>query len=763
MCKACAPALVAWLPFLANAQAVAPDPDAIIVTATRHKEMLNDVPLAVAAVPGEALVRHGIARLDQLAAAVPGFTYQSTSFDTPVFAIRGIGFYDYSIGSTPTVGLYLDEAPIPYAQEARGLLLDLDRLEVLKGPQGSLFGQGTTGGVVNAIPARPTDTPAAGARIGFGRFAAIEAEAFLSGPIAPGLKARVAVRREYRGDWQHPWLPNDARFGQQSGAGTGARRFTTARAVIDWRPVDRLAVTATLHGWRDGSDLPAFHYAAFAPNTAENALNTRTYAALATLAPMPHDARLAGWDAGADLARHDRFALASLRATLTLTKDVELIAIGAVSRYRERSRTDLDGTAYADLFSSRIGHIDSLSQELRLSGGTGPLRWTLGGLYARDRTREEQHNLSGGGTSNAVGPFLVSGVVQRSRQTISTRAAFASADLPLLAAVALHGSLRYTRQDRDFAGCLADDGDGSLATAIAAVFGVAATPGGCVTQTSPGVLPPIVDGRLDQHNLSFRTSVDWKPRPDALLYVAVAKGYKPGSFAVVPALFAAQFDPVTQESVLAAEGGARFGLFGRRLRLDLSAFHYAYRNKQLMGTVLLPPFGPLPQLVNIPRSTVDGAEASLVLRPGSRFTLSGGITYVASRVDRDPPMPVDAYGVPTSFIGDSFPNTPRWQGVAEALWRRPLGRVALVLAADVTARSGTYGIFGANPELRMPGYALLDLRAALEAPDGRWRAELWGRNVANRFYYLSLAHNGDAIVGQPGMPATWGITLEWRR
>lgn len=735
----------------------------ILVTAQKRPEHLGDVPMSVSVASGDQLARRGLTRPDELEAMVPGFTFQASPLGTPVYAIRGVGFYDTSIGGSPAVSIYLDQMPLPYSVEARGIMLDLDRLEVLKGPQGTLFGQNTTGGALNFIAAKPTDRFGAGLDVSYGRFSATRVQGFVSGPLAHGLNLRISARHEYRDDWQKAFPRNDARFGQDDEAELGARHFTTARALLDWTPSERLKIAFNLNGWRDRSDTVAARFIAFAPIQIRSANNAATYAALPMLVEPPREARIAGWQPGQDFARNDYFAQLGMRADWTLSNTMTLTSISAASRYKERSVFDSDGTAYADFLGHRAGKIASLSEELRVSGESAAWHWLLGAEYAHDRTQEFQNNMIGGGTSNGIGRTRVDSIGQRNRQQVDSYAAFAGADLAIAKAVMLRGSIRYTRQDRSYTGCTSDSGDGTLARAINALFRFNAGPGDCISQTSPGTLPPFLTGELNEDNVSFRTSIDWKLRRDALVYISMAKGYKPGSFAIVPAVFATQLDPVGQESVMAYEAGAKTALLNGRLQIRAAAYYYDYVGKQLLGSAVLPPLGALPKLVSIPKSRVLGGEIETIVRPSKAFSLMISGAYTGSKVLQDPANPLDAFGRPKSFIGQAFPNTPHWQATGGAEYVHPVGSTTrLVLDANLTARSGSYSAFGENPALKLKGYMLLNARIALEASDGSWRFQLWGRNITDQFYYVGLGHHADVVSGFTGMPATYGFTLERR-
>ena len=739
----------------------------IIVTAQKRSERLSDVPLSITAATGDQLTREGITDVAGLEKIVPGFTYQDSSYGTPIFSIRGVGFYDTSVGVSPAVSIYLDQVPLPYSSMARGVSFDLERVEALKGPQGTLFGQNSTGGAINYIAAKPTKDTTEGFDLDYGRFNSVNMQAFVSGSPAPNLQARIAARYEYRDDWQIGYAPNDTKFGKSGNDSLGKRRFNTDRFLLDWTPTEKLSFEFNANGWVDNSDTQASRFVSFVPIVAPNPFNAATYNAFLGSDPLqalPDNARLAGWDGGQNYGRDDHFYELSINGALKINDTTNLTSISAYSNYHEGSLTDVDGTAYADLSVNRLANIKSYSQELRLSGSKDPIRWLVGGNYAHDASDERQTQLLGT-SNNGVGPFRYDGVQLRNQQTVATAAGFGDLDYSLTNQLTLQASARYTKQDRAFAGCLADTGNGQLATAFGTIFRTPTSPGNCVTMASPTrpVLLPIVDDRLNQTNVSWRGSINWKPTTDALLYTSVSKGYKAGSFPVLPGVFATQFQPVTQESLVAYETGFKMALADRRVQLTGALFYSNYSNKQVLGSAYIPPFGNLPQLVNIPKSRVEGAELEATIRPTEGLRFSGGVTYVDSRVQENPSNPVDAFGVPTTFVGEAFPNSPRWQGVADAEYRFAAGAGRMLfVGGSVTERSSSYAAFGDNSQLRIDGYGLLDLRAGVEAESGSWRVALWGRNVTNKFYLINAAHIVDDVTNTAGMPATHGVSFSYR-
>ena len=166
----------------------------VVVTAQKRADNINDVPLSIATASGADLLKRGIDDPTQLEALVPGFSYQKSSYGVPVFSLRGVGFYDTTQGVTPAVAVYVDEIPLPYSAMTRGAALDVERVEGIKGPQGTLFGQNSTGGAINYIAAKPTDTFEYGTYLDYGRFDATSAAGFVSGALSDTVRARAAVR-----------------------------------------------------------------------------------------------------------------------------------------------------------------------------------------------------------------------------------------------------------------------------------------------------------------------------------------------------------------------------------------------------------------------------------------------------------------------------------------------------------------------------------------------------------------------------------------
>jgi iron complex outermembrane receptor protein len=739
--------------------------DEIVVTAEKRSERLLDVPLSVTAVSGDQLAKQGITSAIDLERVVPGFSYQQSSSGVPVFTIRGVGVYDTFVGMSPAVTVYVDQAPLPFLAMTAGATLDLDRLEVLKGPQGTLFGQNSTGGAINYIAAKPTSDFESGVDLTYGRFNERDEEAFVSGPLTETLTARLAVRNEAREGWQL----SDSRPGDS----LGRRNFQAARLLLDWKPTDGARFELNFNGWKERSDTQAMQFLQFAAARPLNGTPPgypESFLAIGSLAPTPQNDRAADWDADPyhPLTHDDRFYQVALRGEMDLPLGLALTSISDYSNYTAFDTTDADGTNFDNFLSTMDAAIHSFSQELRLAGPVGALgTFTLGADYQHDTVNDDDmaHYT---GSNSGVGPFRYTNFGNLADQDVRTAAAFAALDYKMIETLTAQVSARYTRQDRDFRGCLLDGGDGDLAAALnffrLAVVGIPsepAAPGSCVTMDGNFATVPIVAKSLDQNNVSWRAGLNWKPDSDLLLYGNVTKGYKAGSFTPLPALFAGQLTPVTQESVLAYEIGIKASPV-QIVQLTAAAYYDDYRNKQILGFETFPIFGPLPALQNIPKMSVKGAEFEATVRPLEGLRLKAGAAYVDSRVD-DSFISEDPYGRVLDIQGEASPDTPKWQFVSDAEYGHALtDRLSAFLGGDLSYRTSSYAAFGESPEFEIHGYSLVDLRTGVESPDGKWRVELWGRNVTNRYYLVNVSRLVDSVAASTGMPATFGISIHAR-
>ncbi|WP_246870171.1 TonB-dependent receptor [Novosphingobium sp. SG707] len=730
----------------------------IIVTANKRRESLMNVAASVTALSGTQLVSKGIYDVQDLVKVTPGLSYVESGRSVPVFSLRGVGFFDTSIAARPTVSVYVDEAPLPFSIEAKGSAFDLERVEVLKGPQGTLFGQNATGGAINYIAAKPTDSFHAGFVGSFGRFNTADVQGYVSGPLSSTLDGRIAVRTVQSGDWQRSYTRNDSQ---------GAQHFTQGRVMLAWRPTDKLKVALNVNGWIDKSETQAPQFQAFIPGTARLASATPL---LASYPVAPANPRAADWDPGKAYRSDSGFVQANLRMDYAVSRALTLTSITSYAYARIRQMVDADGTNLTNIDSEMPGELKSISQELRGAGDLGPVSYILGVNYAKDDTHQQQAIQIPYSTTalsvNAATPL--DNIEADLRQHFDTKAAFVNVDLHATNRLTFHGGIRYTQANLNYDGCTfaLDDSSASAFTQLANktrasqnLPPLTSIPVGQCATLNPQYTTDRYFNNLDQHNLSWRGGVDFKPTPNTLLYANVSKGYKAGSSSTPTATNDLQYSPASQESVLAYEAGIKTTLLDRKLEFTAAAFYYDYRDKQVLGRQVFQPnvFGALNALTNVPKSEIDGAEAQISVFPIHGLTLSAAGTYLHSKV-LGSFVNADILGNTVDFQGNAFPYTPTWQVVFDGEYRFAVGggRTA-ILGGNANYRSQTTSGFGGNGLLAIDAYWLLDLRAGMEFGDGRYRVQVYGKNVTNQYYWTNVARAVDNVRRYAGMPATYGI------
>lgn len=729
----------------ALAQSSPADDGEIIVTAQKRSERINDVGISITALTGSDLANQNVTQASDLVKVVPGLNYTRSSYGSPVFTIRGIGFNETSLSAAPTVTLYLDEVPLPFPLMSSGAMLDLQRVEVLKGPQGTLFGQNSTGGAINFIANRPTEDLEAGFSLTLGRYNQVDTEAYVSGPVSDTLLARVAVRKEYSG----PWQKSNSRSDRLGKVDRWSGRF-----LLDWRPVESLSVKFNFNGWQDHSDTQAGQFL--------EVINPATSVpdALRTTPPSPARPRAADWDPDTDFAANDDFYQLSLRADYELGTDLTFTTISAYQKLDRNNLTDVDGTPYQAFAVFNRGKAKTFTQEVRLAGLAGDsVRWVVGGNYQRDRVLDMTQ------PQTATSSFPFPGVEARSSNRIRTYAGFGNVDWEVAPGVAVQGGIRYTDQHRNYAGCTYDLGDGG----VSAIFGMIASarrgesvviPAGACVTLGTDFLPAVYRDNLNEDNVSWKLGVNWKPNSSSLLYANVSRGYKNGTFVTSGATFSGQLFPATQESVLAYEAGFKIGLLDRTLQLNGAGFYYDYSDKQIRGRVLDPTFGLQNRLINLPSSRVLGAELQLTYAPTSAFTFNIAGTYIDSKI-LGTFNNFTALGRPADLGGERFPLTPKWQLTGDAQYDFDLDESTLLfIGAGATYQSATNAALGEEPLLRMKSYALVDIRAGIRDVDDKWRISAFARNLTNSYYLTNVVTPGpDTAMRYAGRGRSYGVML----
>lgn len=759
----------------------------IIVTAQRRAERLSRVGVTVTAVGAEQLAAQGINDPTDLVKVVPGFQVASSTSGSPVYTLRGVGFNAQNVSATSPVGLYSDEATIPFAYMTLGTLFDLERVEVLKGPQGTLYGRNATGGLINFVSAKPTATLRGGVNLELGNFKTVNASAFVSGPISDWLRVRLAVDVQNRfAGWQRS-VTRDERLGELH-----QKAARLSLSVGNGGPFD-LALTGTY--WRREGDTlapQAIVYlpdrptpSAFAPSGARASIiphPTRN-----TQADFLSSARQPQADIGiihpSPLIDSEFYAISG-RASYQLADQIRLVSLTNYNHLRQRDVVDAAGLQVESIFQDNTAHIKSFAQELRLLGETERFNWSIGAYYAQDKSRSE---IFGYADENATIRRLraIAGSVPQTRYApaeiarsfgnfratgadkTEVRAAFANADYKVNDLIKLTLGARYTRDSVEYTGCTYDNG-GRNAPVVNIVYPllirrtVNLQPNKCyILNRGSTDFIDLVKSMQVQNNFAWRANLEVTPDDKTLLYASVSRGYKAGGFPVLAGSNEIQYLPIRQERLTAYEVGTKLSLADSKIQLNASAFYYDYVDKQVFGRVGDVVFGTLSRIDNIPKSRVYGVEGEATWRIVRSLTLRTTGVYLNSKIKQY--TAPNELGVVTNFSGRPFAYTPKFQGNAAIMYDSALtDDLRMDAQVDGSYQSSSNASFAQSADFRIRAYGIVNAAFGISSTGKRWRVGLYGRNLAKKYYWNGVASATDTIFRFPGMAREYGVRTSFK-
>ncbi len=752
-------------------KAASPGLEDIVVTAQKRKQSLYGVGIAITALSGAQLKQQGITTTGQLTKVDSSFVFTQSSFGAPVYTLRGIGYNDYSIYASPTVSVYSDEIPYLYTALSKGATLDVSQVEILKGPQGTLYGQNATGGAVNYLAARPTSAFQAGIEVTYGNFDSAEVDGYISGALAPTLKARASFDISEGGAYQK----SDTR--DQT---TGAKDLKKGRVIFDWTPSDDLKVSVNLNGFTDNSetivgqkigvDLQSPPFASKVP--------------LEFAEPLAgQNDQSADWLSGTPPHDDEGYFQGSIRADYTVSDKLLLTYLGTYENYVQN---DLYSSTGSDVPVTQLdrGEVIGTYQELRGSGKlvNDKLDWLLGADFSIADTKENRlDDISGQSSSYAFTPFgypQIQDINTVSRDVATSGAVFGNLEYHILDNLDVHAGARYNETDINHTGCTEDvNGDELQGTDLIETVlrrGVGVVPAhidGCTT-LGPNLAPELIHQKLNENNAPWRVGVDWTAIKGTLLYATISKGYKAGVFTNSPATTYQVLKPAKQEALLAYEAGFKSRFLDNRFEIDGAYFHYDYTDKQLNLRQPDPNgiFGLLNVLINVPKSTEDGVELAARFSPLDGLVLTAAGTYLDTRVDGSFINYSPLSSSPINIGGEPFPNVPKWSARLGAQYSFDLSdRFSAFVGASGRYQGKSAGAFGTQndaqlgyPSFEIRDYAILDLRAGINTSDGHWHLEVFGNNVTNEYYWNQVVRSGDLIDRFAGLPTMYGATLGYK-
>lgn len=563
----------------------------VVVTAQKRTENINKVGLAITAASAVQLQEKGVTSVADLVKIEPSLQFSQAQSGTPVYTLRGVGYFEQSLSASPAVSIYQDEVAFPYPVMSKGVLLDPERVEILKGPQGTLYGQNATGGLINFIAAKPTDTDKVGVDESINNYGDNLVSGFLSGPLTSTVSARLSASFENGGAWQKS-VTRDQSLGDKD--------TQIGRLILDWRPTSSFKASLNVNGWLDRSDTqagqlegyrlqapqnvgpanisnPAFYHPAPVGSAAFNAYPGPIQAELSE--PIaPNNARAADWVAGSHPRNNESFFQTNLRLDYSFNDNLGVTSISNYEAFTESNLVDQAGIAAPGEASKIRGNVLTYSQELRLHGtfDSHKINWLVGANAESDKVDENDDvtlvsTASYAPAALGLPPFLEFGAVGSDKAI--TTSVFANAEYHVFDTLSIHGGIRYTKSDQTLSGCSYSTFpsvtilQNAVAGELAGLYGgtsVPGVPGHCVTLTPPpNFSPGSISNKLDQSNVPWRVGIDWTPLDHTLLYFTVSKGYKAGSSPALGASQYTQLKPVTQESLLSYEVGAKSELFDR--------------------------------------------------------------------------------------------------------------------------------------------------------------------------------------------------------
>jgi iron complex outermembrane recepter protein len=779
----------------------------VVVTAQKREQSVMDVGATLSVLSAESLERQRITKGEDLAIAVPSLTFARSDYNTPIFSLRGIGFNSSSLGAYPAVSIYVDEAPLVFSALAANATFDLQRIEVLKGPQGTLFGQNSTGGAINFITNKPTEELSAGISGTYGRFNLFEVTGHISGPITDTLRARLAVQAHTMDPWQISATRPDDRNGREE--------YFTGRLMLEWEPSDNFKSLLTVSAWKDDTQPLALALAG-TKYAYPQYLTTPTGAPVLNQPIVPTRPRYADWG-GPQGPSTDPFVAAAnptrlfahrdqLQGTLRMEyRPTDTILLTSLTSYvdfdQDASVSRSGSAAQNEDQSIMLGAVKSFTQEFRAeSTNVDNYHWIVGVNYEHSTVSEFQLQSYVNNTS-AINSNIFQNTIDLDSR-IDNWAVFANVDYKVLERVNLKAGARYTKSKYNYQNCDTDYGDGNIANIfnfLGNLFNdadgvppfistvpfepIGTGPGECFTMNYNLVPGEVFNDTLREDNVSWMGGIDFHAAESLLLYANVSKGYKQGSYPTASPASWIGLQPVTQESVLAYELGVKSEFLERRLAVNAAGFIYKYKDKQVRGTILDSVWGALPQLRNIPESKINGVEVEVNAVPVDGLRLSAAAVYLDTKITRISPLEFDVAGVQRDMTGAPIPLTPKWSYRLDGEYSWDMGKIKPFIGvtyrweggkdANISAKDAAPApIDPSFPQNRfVPGYefpfvidsyGLLSARAGFGAIDGRWSIYAWCDNCTNKYYWSNVTIAQDNISRGVGRTATYGLTTTYK-
>lgn len=726
----------------------------IIVTARKVAENLQAVPIAITAISGAALTEQSVKNVMDLQRQVPNLFLQPSVSDPQAItlALRGQKYNDIGGTSDPAVGIYIDGVYYPSTIGMAGALIDVDRVEVLRGPQGTLYGRNTTGGALSIYTANPTNTLGGNLSATYGNYNMWNLAGTLNVPLTDNLALRIVGQHG-----EHDGYGRDA-FGR----GLADENSTYLRGKLRAQFGGIEAILSGIYQKYETSGAISKFGGLFPadPSTGAPEGGSTTIEAAAELglpltpAGFAQAANILNSYKGGDLHDTDstdptfsRFTgyVGSLDLKVPVTDDISIRSITAYEHQRKTSLVDFDGTPFT-ILSARYdvtGHY--FSQELQVLGGNKTLNWVAGAYYGNQTSDEFSTAqiltaINAGGNPNNVD------FVARNRSI----ALFAQANWEFAIDWRLTGGIRYS-WDRRAGETMNTMGGVCVVPAPGVeVTGVPSSP-----LNGPSQCPRSFEESFSKP--SWLASVDHRFSDQLFGYAKISYGYRSGGLNLRSANVADAFASFQPETVTEYEVGTKLDLFDRRVRLNLAAFHDVYNDIQRSVSIASPAGIPIGLNVNAASGRVNGLEAEARVKITDRFTISGS----GGMVDAKYKHFVDLTG---DRSNEDF-GVPKWTASASANYHKDTSFGSVMAQVDYQWRSKTDldpSIRRGREQVMQDAYGLLNARIGFTLADYGVDVAAYGKNLTNKDYVgavqglaAALGYN-QLLIGDP---RTYGIVI----
>ena len=794
---------------LASGSALAQDQESgnaieeVIVTAQKREQSMQEVGIAVSAFSGDRLQAMGIDGISQIQDHTPNLRIKPTITSVPQYSIRGVGENaDTSALSSSPVALHINEVAQPYPVATSNLLFDLERVEVLRGPQGDLFGLNSTAGTINFVTNRASQERGGSVLLEVGNYDRYKVEGFLNGGLSDSLSARLAFSHNDRGNG---WQVNEA-----TGEKLGEFQKSGARLSFNFSPSDTFSADLELHASRDDSDN----------------IGLRNVANFVGLDPVPTLIGLddfllfaapvtryngTGWTSftrgaeleGIGLINTDLFPAGTRPyidneghgASLVMNWNLQDITVTSVTGWESFDReefNDSDGDEIQDSGQYFESELAMWSQELRVAGTArdDTVNWTLGANVASDELEQltlfvqtENVDFPGVGGQNPI-------------QERDVWAIFSHVDWRLRDNLELVTGLRYTSEKRkqlDITTYKMGQPLDIVELLSGSVFapdpndpfgrGTPLTDAGflCFAVAIPCTPGFVQNKDIKDTEWSGKLGLNYFANDDWMIYGSFARGFKSGGFLDTAASNSGSFVNSKPEFLNAYEFGAKGDFNDGRARLNMAVFYYDYEDQQVGDFLIDPLFGPLGKIVNAPKSEVYGGEIELILAPTDNFEILQNLGYSKGKfkefigVDADASRdtvndPANGGFYTTVYIdraGDKI-EMPNLQYSGSLAYSRDLGNgMSTRLVVDYsyedsvdTDRTWTDALTGEVHNFGLPSYWLVNARLMLMGNES-WEVTLFGANLLDEEYLLDYTRFNQGVVQVVGMPRTYGVRFKY--